>query len=48
MNTPFVGEYCDEVGVEVGTLEKKKTLRVVKREITMNVLSSTWVAKCKR
>lgn len=48
MNGPFADAYWGAACAEVETLEKINAWEVVEREINMNILSSTWVFKCKR
>ena len=48
MNGPFADGYLEAAGTEVETLERMKAWEVVEREVSMNVLSSTWALKCKR
>ena len=48
MNGLFADEYWEAACTEVETLERMKAWEVVEREVTMNVLSSTWAFKCKR
>ena len=47
MNGPFADEYWEAACTEVETLENMKAWEVVEREVTMNVLSSTWAFRCK-
>ena len=48
MNGQFSEEYWEAACTEVQTLEKMDAWEVVKREVGMNVLNSTWAFKCKR
>ena len=48
MNGPFADEYLEAACTEVETLEKMKAWKIAEREVTMNVLSSTWAFKCKQ
>ena len=48
MNGQFLEEYWEAAYTEVQALEKIDAWEVVKREVGMNVLSSTWAFKCKR
>ena len=48
MNGPFLKEYWESTCLKVKTFGKMKAWTVVERDVTMNVLSSTWVFKAKR
>ena len=48
MHGPFADEYWKAACTEVETLEKMKAWDIVGREVSMNVLSSTWAFKCRR
>ena len=48
MNSPFANKSWELVCTEVETLEKMDAWNVVEREVSVNVLPSTWAFKCKR
>ena len=48
MNGPFSDEYWEAAGTQVDTLERIKAWEVVEREVSINVMSSTWAFKCKQ